>query len=99
MLNTGDILYTHWGYEQTNAEFYQIIRATEKTVWVQEIHSQIVTGDSWSGEREPMEGMFKDEPVIKRKIKNYGEPYIAINDVVNAYLHTPGQAISFSTWA
>ena len=34
---TGDILYSSWGYDQTNIEFYQITAATEKTVTFREI--------------------------------------------------------------
>lgn len=26
----GDIFYTSWGYEQTNIEFYQVVKATPK---------------------------------------------------------------------
>lgn len=33
----GDILYSSWGYEQTNVEFYQIIATTEKTVTFREV--------------------------------------------------------------
>jgi hypothetical protein len=31
----GQILYSSWGYDQTNIDFYQIVRATDKgTVWL-----------------------------------------------------------------
>lgn len=31
----GQILYSSWGYDQTNIDFYQIIRASDKgTVWL-----------------------------------------------------------------
>lgn len=31
-VKAGDIFYTNWGYEQTNVEFHQVVRATAKTV-------------------------------------------------------------------
>ena len=33
----GDILYSSWGYEQTNIEYYEITATTEKTVTFREI--------------------------------------------------------------
>jgi hypothetical protein len=35
----GTIWATSWGYDQTNVEFFQVIRETEKSVWVREIMS------------------------------------------------------------
>ena len=32
----GQILYSSWGYDQTNIDFYQIVRVSDKgTVWIQ----------------------------------------------------------------
>jgi hypothetical protein len=33
----GDILYSSWGYEQTNVDFYQVVGKTDKTITVREI--------------------------------------------------------------
>lgn len=33
----GDILYTSWGYDQTNVDFYRVTRVKGKTVYVREI--------------------------------------------------------------
>ncbi len=33
----GDILYTSWGYDQTNTEFYAVTKVSGKRVWVREI--------------------------------------------------------------
>lgn len=33
----GDLLYSSWGYDQTNIDFYQVIKAGPKSVTVQEI--------------------------------------------------------------
>jgi hypothetical protein len=35
-VKVGDIFYTSWGYDQTNVEFYKVIRATKSSVWVQQ---------------------------------------------------------------
>jgi hypothetical protein len=36
-LKVGDVLYSSWGYDQTNVEFYQITATTPKTVTFREI--------------------------------------------------------------
>ena len=38
----GDILVSAWGYDQTNIDFYKVVKATEKSVWLQPIKQQIV---------------------------------------------------------
>jgi hypothetical protein len=44
-LKQGDILTAHWGWEQTNVNFYLVNRVTAKTVWIQRIEA-IETPDS-----------------------------------------------------
>lgn len=41
-LNVGDILYTSWGYDQTNVEFYQVVDVTAsgKSIKVREIAAE-----------------------------------------------------------
>lgn len=34
---TGTILVTSWSYERTTVAFWQVVRSTEKTLWVQRI--------------------------------------------------------------
>lgn len=43
---TGTILVTSWSYERTTVAFWQVVRSTEKTLWVQEVHAdQAVPSD------------------------------------------------------
>lgn len=39
--NVGKILYCKWGYDQTNVEFYKVVRETESSVWIQGIGSKL----------------------------------------------------------
>lgn len=36
---TGTILVTSWSYERTTVAFWQVVRSTEKTLWVQRIRA------------------------------------------------------------
>ena len=33
----GDVLYADWGYEQTNLDFFQVVKVSESSVWVKEV--------------------------------------------------------------
>lgn len=71
-LNVGDIIYTQWGYEQTNAIFYQIIKKSGKaTVVLREIEKKTKEiGDaSMSGTAEPVKNKFKG-PEFKKILKD-----------------------------
>lgn len=38
----GDIVVNSWGYEQTNIEFYQVVKVTARTIMVKEIGQNMV---------------------------------------------------------
>lgn len=40
-MKAGDVLRYSWGYDQTNVEFFQVARATAKSVWLQPIGSKL----------------------------------------------------------
>lgn len=49
----GDIFYTSWGYDQTNVEFFKVVRVSAASVWVQETgqkreYTEYGNGDYWT---------------------------------------------------
>lgn len=51
-LKVGDILYTSWGYDQTNVEFFAVTRVSGRRVWVRQIaadyeESGFMSGKTW----------------------------------------------------
>lgn len=57
----GTILDCEWGWEQTNVDFYQVVRATAKSIWIRPIaHTRKeVAVDEY--EVEPILGRFLDD--------------------------------------
>lgn len=41
-IQLGDIMVSSWGYEQTNVDFFKIIKMTSKTIWIQPVKSKFV---------------------------------------------------------
>lgn len=46
----GDILYSSWGYEQTNREFYQVVEVGNRSLRLRRIGCKSVRSTSWCSE-------------------------------------------------
>ena len=44
----GDILYSSWGYDQTNIEFFKVVKVSKFSVWIQEIGKKVVEVTGWA---------------------------------------------------
>ena len=57
-LKEGDILYTSWGWEQTNVGFYQVIRVINKKIVVRKIAKDYEETQYMAGFSTPIPGFF-----------------------------------------
>jgi len=64
----GDIVYTSWGYEQTNLDFYQVVETRgAATVVVRPIGSRTIRETSWgSADVSPVKDAFIGEEIVCR---------------------------------
>lgn len=44
----GTIFVSSWGYDQTNIDFYKVIKMTDKTVWLQEVEKEYLKQTGWA---------------------------------------------------
>ena len=51
--HVGSVWYTSWGYDQTNVDYYQVVRESESSVWLRKIGSYVENGRLY-----PNPGMF-----------------------------------------
>ena len=72
-INVGDCLATSWGYEQTNVEFYQVVKRSGKTkVVLRRVASKTIEETSWcSANITPVKDAFISEEEDYR-ISRYG---------------------------
>lgn len=47
----GDILSSSWGYDQTNVDFYKVVKTTEFSVWIQKLGQKITEITGWAHEK------------------------------------------------
>jgi hypothetical protein len=75
----GDIIYNSWGYDQTNVDFYQVVRCTKSSVFIRPIkaeYSDRSAGCDMAAYVTPLKNEFTGEE-IRKKIQWYdGSAYI-----------------------
>jgi hypothetical protein len=72
-LAVGDILYASWGYEQTNINFYQVLKIpTEISAIVREVNTKSTMTSSMSGTKIPILNDFKDQAEQRRRTAGVG---------------------------
>jgi hypothetical protein len=96
-LKPGDILHTHWGYEQTNVEFFQVLTVKNNTVTVQQIAATTSETGYMCGEKSPRKDAFlKDEPVLTRRVSPGN--LVKIDDVRYAWMTESGKEKFYVSW-
>lgn len=74
-IQVGTILHNSWGYDQTNCDFYQVVRREGRTAWVREICGEKVPGsDGYDCCRmRACPDQFREKsPEIRKIIGRYG---------------------------
>lgn len=46
----GSVLVASWGYDQTNVDFYQVVKASKASVWVLPMSQEVVKANSFMSE-------------------------------------------------
>lgn len=81
LLSVGDILVCSWGYEQTNIDYYEVVKILPKSVVIQEIGQRTVTTGYESGDCWPIPGSYSGKSRTVRvkgdsvKISSYSHAY------------------------
>jgi hypothetical protein len=69
--NVGEVLVSSWGYDQTNVDFYEVVRASAASVWVVPMSQKVVRVESWASEMvEPAVKKDNAKPMMLRWNKN-----------------------------
>ena len=65
-IKKGDIFYHSWGWEQTNIDYYQVVKTTKKTITLKEIEKSIESYNDMRGSVIPLEGNFKNDEELRK---------------------------------
>jgi hypothetical protein len=82
----GDLFRRSWGYDQTNIDWYEVVKVTGKMLWVREIAQECVATGDMTGRTTPQPGQYlKGDP--KKCLAQDG--CIKINHYAHAYFVKP----------
>src|SRR4030067_498516 len=98
----GDILSCSWGYDQTNVDFYQVVKVSGKCVYIQEIggHSLDSVSDMADHVKPNKNAFVIDAPVLKRLVKEgySGGYYVGIASYSIASITNPEDS-PYRSWS
>ena len=98
-VHVGDLLYSSWGWEQTNIDFYQVVALKGKhTIIIRKIAGEYVGGYSWSGKVRPLRNHFvgDTEYTVRTKTTTFnGEGWLQIKDPVLSGHHCLSRTTDF----
>lgn len=79
----GDILRATWGYDQTNVDYYEVVRVVgPRQVEIREIASATVSDDGhWTGKCSPVAGQYKG-PVTRHTVG--ADNYVKVSECARA---------------
>lgn len=83
----GDIFAASWGYDQTNVDFYQVIKCTDKTAVLKEIESIEEYNGDMAGYCKPIKNKFINDKELKKRLFCWPDmiPAVKIADYETAY--------------
>lgn len=86
--SVGSVWYTSWGYDQTNVEYYIVVRETAASVWVEPIGATVRDGRLYP---DPEAASYRrgTSPEMHRKARG-DHPYLRLDYVRHAWPYDGG---------
>ncbi len=81
----GDILCCAWGYDQTNVDFYKVLKVLSKSVIIQHIAAKVTEKGFMSGEAVPYEPHTVDKYDSETKTKRVNLDRDGYNVRISSY--------------
>lgn len=95
-MKKGALLYTSWGYDQTNIDYYEVLEVKGQFVTLREVLQERKEDGFMCGRCVPIPGAYSErEPILKRRIM---PGYVKINSCAHAWLWD-GTPKGYSTYA
>lgn len=62
----GEMVYNSWGYDQTNVDYYQVVKVSQSFVWLHEIAGEAKETGFMCGQSKPIKDSFVKGKQIER---------------------------------
>lgn len=99
IIKVGDIVYNSWGYEQTNIDFYQVVKVLDASVIIRPISSEIVEGTEGNmcANVKPVPNSFVGDE-MRKNINFYGDKYYLPSKLGSITKYEAGDDGVYSSW-
>ena len=78
-VSIGDVFVNSWGYDQTNIDFYQVVKITPAMVTIRQVDKKTVKSTPHADYVVPKPGVFKGLPMRKKVQEYQGQALLKIN--------------------
>lgn len=78
-MKVNDILVSHWGYEQTNVNFYKVTKVTKTMLTIQELDVIELDNEDMTGWEMPIDKV-KGKPFRRKIHTSNGKEFVYINN-------------------
>jgi hypothetical protein len=85
----GDIFDCSWGYDQTNIDYYQVVRMSKSgtTVWLRRLCTAVTETSAQANKVAPLPDTFYGNEILQRRLRfTYGEWHVSIASYASASL-------------
>ena len=97
-IKVGDVWYSSWGYDQTNVDFYKVIKKSNKMIWLRRIGQIYVKQTSWASEDvmpDPTNELWERDYIKREKLAKMPEAKLLQEDTGEGkYVYVSYTAIS-----
>lgn len=86
LAKVGDVLYSTWGYEQTNVDFYEVVGLTAKSVKIIKLGQTMVENTGYMSETVVPNRDLRGKEVMTKRIRMYNDKsyYVSISSYASA---------------
>lgn len=82
----GDMFYSSWGYDQTNVDYYQVVKTAPAMIVLREVKKKVIRGQGQPTEFViPLANQFVGEPLRKKLMAYNGRAMVRLNSYSSAY--------------
>lgn len=97
-IQIGTIVYNTWGYEQTNVDFYEVVKSSRCFVWLQQLSADKTETLSMQGTTAPVPGT-RAGKISKHKVSSFDRSRVAIKFEHGTGTIWDGEPKRFSSYA
>lgn len=96
-IKVGTIISNSWGYDQTNVDWYQVVKTTPFCVYLRPIAEEIEQTGFMCGQSSPKPGVFVSDEIKRHKVVVYPAGEFISFEFGGSTIWKPGET-RYTSW-